>query len=252
MSDGDEKDEAAVTPEAKEAPETKAESDAPEDDSLAPVDDDVDTDLPGATPDPVAELEEKLAQAKKEAASTKERMLRVAADFENFRRRSVRELDDTRQRAKMDAVKELLPVFDNLERATSHAEGADAQSVVDGIRMVIKQFIDTLGKLGMERIEAVGQPFDPNLHESIQFEHSEEHAAGIVINEFHAGYKQGDKLLRPTLVVVSRGPKPAEQAEGDAPAEASDDSSEPAGEDAQSASEGDGGGSAEATESDAD
>lgn len=216
MTDGDQKDEATEA-EAKDAPaaeptEAKTESSAPEADSLTPVDDDADAGLPGAAADPVAELEEKLEKAKKDAASNKERMLRVAADFENFRRRSVRELDDTRQRAKMEAVKELLPVFDNLERATSHGEGADVKSVVDGIQMVIKQFVDTLGKLGMERIEAIGKPFDPNLHESIQFEHSDEHEAGIVINEFHAGYKQGDKLLRPTLVVVSRGPKPAEEA----------------------------------------
>jgi len=248
MSDGDEKDQATDAPETQDTPESaateaKAEDDAPEDDSLAPVDDDIDADLPGAPPDPLAELEEKVASAKKDAAAIKERMLRVAADFENFRRRSMRELDDTRLRAKMDAVKEMLPVFDNLERATSHAEGADAQSVVDGINMVIKQFIDTLGKLGMERIEAVGKPFDPNLHESIQFEHSDEHEAGIVINEFHAGYKQGDKLLRPTLVVVSRGPKPPEEAAADA----SDESTGDAAKDTDSDTEA----SAEPSESDA-
>ncbi len=216
MTDGDQKDEAteaeATDANAAEPTDAKTESDAPEADSLAPVEEGADAALPGAAADPVAELEEKLEKAKKDAATNKERMLRVAADFENFRRRSVRELDDTRQRAKMDAVKELLPVFDNLERATSHGEGADVKSVVDGIRMVIKQFVDTLGKLGMERIEAIGKPFDPNHHESIQFEHSDEHEAGIVINEFHAGYKQGDKLLRPALVVVSRGPKPPEEA----------------------------------------
>ncbi|MEM6790948.1 MAG: nucleotide exchange factor GrpE [Myxococcota bacterium] len=164
-------------------------------------------------------LRSKLETAEAAAAASKERMLRVAADFENFRRRSVRELDETRARAKMDAVKEMLPVFDNLERAIGHADATDdPQAVVDGIRMVIKQFIDTLGKLGVERVDAVGHPFDPNLHESIQFEHSDDHAAGIVINEFHAGYRHGDKLLRPTLVVVSRGPQPVEAATGGAPA----------------------------------
>jgi len=240
MSDGEHDKDA---PEAKDAPENEAEAkpegETPEDDGIAPVQGDAEASLPA---DPMAELEEKLASAKKDTANTKERMLRVAADFENFRRRSVRELDETRARAKMDAVKELLPVFDNLERAIGHADGSDPTSIADGIRMVIKQFVDTLGKLGMERIDAVGKSFDPNLHESIQFEHSEEHAAGIVVSEFHAGYKQGDKLLRPALVVVSRGPKPPEEASAEEASKAAE------GEAAPEVAEGDAGSAATADE----
>ena len=82
--------------------------------------------------------------------------------------------DDARKRGVQHAVRELLPVFDNLERATTHiGPEADAKSMADGLRMVLKQFIDVIAKVGVERVEAVGSPFDPNVHESIQYEHSE-------------------------------------------------------------------------------
>lgn len=168
-------------------------------------------------------LEEKLELANNEKKALKERMLRVAADFENFRKRSSRELDDTRKRSRQDAVKELLPVFDNLERATAHADQApDVATIAEGVRMVHKQFLDTLGKLGIERIDASGEPFDPSIHESIQYEHSDEHAAGLVINALQPGYRMGKQLLRPALVVVSRGPAAAEKPEGAGAAEADD------------------------------
>lgn len=156
--------------------------------------------------------EEKLTQAleaaKAEAASNRERMLRVAADFENFRRRSTRELSDARKQSTREAVKQLLPVFDNLERATAHADAtADAANLVNGLKMVHKQFIDTVGKIGVERVEAAGQPFDPTLHESIQYEPSDEVPAGHVLKELQPGYRMGEILLRPALVVVSKGPE---------------------------------------------
>ena len=78
--------------------------------------------------------------------------------------------------------------------------------------MVHKQFLDVLGKIGIERVAAVGEGFDPNVHESIQYEHSEEHAAGVVMTELQPGYRMGKMLLRPALVVVSRGPAANEEA----------------------------------------
>ena len=153
-------------------------------------------------PDPVAE-------AKAEAAKLKEQLLRTAADFDNFRKRTRRELTDAEIRGREDLLKDMLPVFDNLERAMQHADSAtDVQALADGIRMVSRQFLDTLGKLGIERVVAVGSPFDPSLHEAIQQLESADHAAGVVLADVQAGYRQGDRLLRPAMVVVSKGPPP--------------------------------------------
>ena len=171
-----------------------------------------------APPEPeVPSLEEQLAASKDATAKMKEKMLRIAADFENFRRRSSREVEDSRQRGTQGAIKDLLPVFDNLERATAHVDDSTSvESMVKGLEMVHKQFLDVLGKIGIERVPAVGEGFDPNVHESIQYEHSDEHAAGVVMTELQPGYRMGKMLLRPALVVVSRGPAAAEtDASGD-------------------------------------
>jgi molecular chaperone GrpE len=178
--------------------------------------------LPSESATAEPSLEEQLEKAREDAKTTRERMLRVAADFENFRKRTGRELEEVRRRATQDAVKTLLPVFDNLERATTHLDDTtDARSMAEGIQMVHRQFIDTLSKLGIERVPALGLPFDPMVHESIQYEHSEEHAAGSVMTELQPGYRTGDMLLRPALVVVSRGPLPMPSVEPTGPASAS-------------------------------
>lgn len=163
-------------------------------------------------PDPVAE-------AKAEAAKLKEQLLRTAADFDNFRKRTRRELADAEIRGREDLLKDMLPVFDNLERAMQHADSAtDVQALADGIRMVSRQFLDTLGKLGIERVTAVGVPFDPSVHEAIQQLESPDQPAGVVLAEVQAGYRQGERLLRPAMVVVSKGPAaPAAAAEPEEP-----------------------------------
>lgn len=154
---------------------------------------------PAPAPDP-------LAEAKAEAAKLRDQLLRTAADFDNFRKRSRREISDAETRAREDVLKDLLPVFDNLDRAMAHADTAtDVQALADGLRMVSKQFLDTLGKLGIERVKALGEPFDPSVHEAIQHLESAEHPAGVVLAEVQPGYRQGERLLRPALVVVSRG-----------------------------------------------
>jgi molecular chaperone GrpE len=181
----------------------------------------------------LAEAAEALATSKQNTAKMKEKMLRIAADFENFRRRSGREVEESRQRGMMGAVKDLLPVFDNLERATSQVdETADVQSMIDGLNLVHKQFIDVLGKIGIERVASIGSGFDPNVHESIQYEHSEEHEAGVVMTELQPGYRMGSMLLRPAMVVVSRGPAPAAEAPS-----TEDEPSEEPGEDAPAEAE---------------
>ncbi len=146
-----------------------------------------------------------LEASKAEVAKLRDQLLRTAADFDNFRKRSRRELADMEKRAREDLIKELLPVFDNLERATAHAETAtDVKALADGIGLVKRQFLDTLSKIGIERIKAQGLPFDPAFHEAVQQFETADHAPGTVIHEVQAGYMQGDKLVRPAIVVVAK------------------------------------------------
>lgn len=146
-----------------------------------------------------------LEAAKAEVAKLRDQLLRTAADFDNFRKRSRRELADMEKRAREDLIKDLLPVFDNLERATAHAETAtDVKALADGIGLVKRQFVDTLSKIGITRIEAQGKPFDPAFHEAVQQFETNEHPPGTVLHEVQSGYTQGDKLVRPAIVVVAK------------------------------------------------
>jgi molecular chaperone GrpE len=148
-----------------------------------------------------------LAAAKAEASKIRDQLLRTAADYDNFRKRTRRELEDAQRRGRESVIKDLLPVFDNLERAALHADGAqDVKAVADGLRIVLKQFNDTLDRMGVKRVPTVGSAFDPNVHEAIQHLESHEHPAGVVLNEVQPGYSMGDRLVRAALVVVSKGP----------------------------------------------
>ncbi len=142
-----------------------------------------------------------------EIARVRDQLLRTAADFDNFRKRSRREIIDADRRGREELLRDLLPIFDNLERAAAHTGSAtDVQSLADGIEMVMRQFSDTLGKLGIERIESVGKPFDPALHEAIQHMETVEHPPGSVAAEVQAGYRMGERLVRPAMVVVAKAP----------------------------------------------
>ncbi len=159
--------------------------------------------------DPAAETKDPLEVARADAARYRDQLLRTAADFDNFRKRSRRDAEDANRRGRESLLKELLPVFDNLERAVGSAETAqDAKSVAEGIRMVLRQFGSTLDRVGVKRVVSVGQPFDPGLHEAIQHVESTEHEAGTVAAEVQAGYQIGEHLVRAALVVVSKGPGP--------------------------------------------
>lgn len=142
-----------------------------------------------------------------EIARVREQLLRTAADFDNFRKRTRRELIEADHRGREELLRDLLPIFDNLERAAAHTETAtDVQSLADGIQMVMRQFLDILAKLGIERIESVGKPFDPAVHEAIQHMETPEHPPGVVAAEVQAGYRMGDRLVRPAMVVVAKAP----------------------------------------------
>lgn len=161
-----------------------------------------------------------LTVAQEEAAQFKDKLLRTLADFDNFRKRSRREVDDARRTGRDHLLKELLPVFDNLERAVEHALRAgssetDWKGLGEGISLVIRQLKDTLGRLGIERIEALGQAFDPALHEALQQLETSEHPPGTVAAEVQAGYREGDRLVRPALVVVAKAKSPTSDASSD-------------------------------------
>ncbi len=151
--------------------------------------------------------EDPLERAQAEATRLKDQLLRLAADFDNFKKRSRRELSDMAKISREEVLRDLLPVFDNLERATAHAaQATDVTALTEGIALVIRQFTDTLGKLGVERIQAVGLPFDPAVHEAVQHLETADHAPGSVAMELQAGYRSGDRILRPAMVVVAKPP----------------------------------------------
>lgn len=137
----------------------------------------------------------------------KDLALRSQAELENYRKRTAREKEDTIRYANTSLLERLLPVIDNFELGLEAAEknGSDSASILAGMRMIHKQLSDLVKDCGAKVIEAVGQPFDPNLHEAVGSEHSDEIAEGRVIRQLRSGYKLWDRLLRPSMVVVSKG-----------------------------------------------
>ena len=146
-----------------------------------------------------------LAEAQAEAAKLKDQWLRTAADYDNFRKRTRRELEDAKRNGRDDLLRAILPVFDNLERAIQSAcRATDVKAVADGLTMVQRQFVDALGREGIARVATVGQPFDPAVHEAIQQVETGDHAPGTVLAEVQPGYTQGERLLRAAMVVVAK------------------------------------------------
>ncbi len=140
-----------------------------------------------------------------ELARVRDRLLRTAADFDNFRKRTRRDIADAERRVQEQLLSALLPTFDNLERASTHAGAApDVKALAEGLEMVLRQFQDALAGLGIERIATVGKAFDPAEHEAVQHVHSDEIPPGAIVQELQAGYRWQGKLLRPALVVVSK------------------------------------------------
>ncbi len=149
-------------------------------------------------------------EARDELGELNERYLRLAAEFENFKRRALKERQDLHNYANENLIKQLLPVVDNLERAVGHArqeEGGDAKSLLEGIELTYRSLMQALEKLGVEGIEPVGERFDPKIHEAIRHMPSVEHEPGVVAEVFQKGYLLRDRLIRAALVAVSSGPE---------------------------------------------
>ena len=152
--------------------------------------------------------------ASNEVAQLKDRLLRLQADFENLRKRTLREKNELYARANEDILLELLPVLDHLELALQHAEEQRAgQAFVAGLRLVADQMRGVLQKFGVTPIDAVGQPFDPRWHEAVAKQITGDKPAGTVLAQTRAGYRLGQALLRPAQVVVTAAPAPAPAAE---------------------------------------
>jgi molecular chaperone GrpE len=188
-------------------PPAPAENPVPENTGPAP------TPEPAAKPGPTAE--EQLATAKKDVADAHDRYLRLAADMENLRRRTVREKDEIRQFATGRVLEDLLSVLDNLGfgLTAAKAPNADLKTLVGGISMVADQLKNVLSQHGLKEINPAGQTFDPNLHESIAAQPSADVAEGLVAQVIRIGYSLNGRLLRPASVIVSSGPAAPTQEE---------------------------------------
>ena len=155
-------------------------------------------------------LDQQLSAALAERDANFERWARTQAEFDNYRKRVQREADQNRQYQAFNILNDLLPGLDNLQRAVVAAESTrNADELIRGVTLVLKQFEDMLQKHGAVPIEAVGQPFDPNLHQAIQQIPSAEHPPMTVIAEAERGWKLHDRVLRPSKVVVSSAPPEA-------------------------------------------
>lgn len=145
----------------------------------------------------IAELEAQIEEAQ-------QRTLRLQADYDNFRRRTRQEKEDFVKYASMKLIEQLLPVVDNFERALSASRvKSDFEALAKGVEMIARQLDQVLAAEGLAAMQAVGQPFNPELHQAIMQVESEEHGEGIVVEEIQKGYTLKDKVLRPAMVKVS-------------------------------------------------
>lgn len=148
--------------------------------------------------------------AETQIAQLQEKLLRLQADFDNYRKRIAREKEDSIRFANEGLLEQLLPVIDNFELGLSAAETAtDAKSIAMGMQMVKSQLKRFLEDCGVQEINATGAVFDPNLHEAVSQEASDEVPDGTVLTQRRKGYKLRDRLLRPAVVVVAHAPAPA-------------------------------------------
>jgi molecular chaperone GrpE len=146
-------------------------------------------------PDPLEDL-------RRERDALQDRLLRTAAEFDNYRKRMDRERRELSDYTTGEVVKDLLPIMDNLERAL-HAAAHD-DPLRKGIELTYQQMLDMLRKRGVTQIEALGADFNPNFHEAVIHEESAQHREGEVMEELQRGYKVGDRLLRPSMVKVAK------------------------------------------------
>ncbi|MEC8927779.1 MAG: nucleotide exchange factor GrpE [Verrucomicrobiota bacterium] len=154
-----------------------------------------------------------LKEAEGKIAELENRLLRVTADLDNYRKRAQREKEEARQFASQGLLEKLLPVLDNFEMAKDAAKDADP-AVRDGVEMILGQLKGVLTESGVKEVDALGQQFDPALHEAVSQEETAEATEGTVVKQLRKGYRLHERLVRPASVIVAKAPteKPSEEA----------------------------------------
>lgn len=155
---------------------------------------------------PEEQLQCELNQAQSEAKEHQERYLRTLADMENLRKRTQREKEELGKFANENILKEILPVIDNLERAVEHAVAADGtEGLLEGVQMTLTQFAQVLVRFNVEAVDAMGEIFDPNLHQAMGQVESEL-PVNTVVQQMQKGYQLNGRLLRPAMVMIAKAP----------------------------------------------
>jgi molecular chaperone GrpE len=166
-------------------------------------DDSVDEEIEVSDREPT--VEERAADAESKYKEMQDRYLRLNAEFDNYKKRMMRENSDRLKYFNMELIKELLPSVDNLERAISHAgdENSDLENMIEGLQMVYKGMQEAFGKFGVSEVESIGKEFDPNCHQAVGMIESQEVPENHVAEECLKGYYLHDRIIRPTMVRVS-------------------------------------------------
>jgi molecular chaperone GrpE len=193
--------------EAKETTKEEAVIEQKEDDSKSAA--------PSISEEEIAQLLIDLSDAQERSAKLSdekkliyEQLMRRQAEFENFRKRVDRERSDVHLQARSNVVVEMLPVLDNLERALESAPKGEAgeavcENILTGVKLIHRQFLDVLIGLGLSPVKALGEPFDPHMHEAVTTEANNDLPENTIVAELQKGYKLGEKLLRPAMVKVA-------------------------------------------------
>lgn len=150
--------------------------------------------------DRINELEATVDKKTAELAEQNDKYMRMAAEYDNFRKRSAKEKDGIYADAYADALSSILPIIDNLERAVGYT---DAEQVLKGVEMILKSSDEVLSKMGVEAFGAPGDAFDPNIHNAVMTVDDEERKEGEIVSVFQKGYKKGDKIIRYAMVTVA-------------------------------------------------
>lgn len=155
--------------------------------------------------DELALAYEKIAQLEAKLAETENRLLRLHADFDNYRRRVRLDMEAAEKYRAQNLVADLLPILDNFERALQvQVEDEKAKSLLQGMEMVYRSLIEALKKEGVEAIESVGKPFDPHVHQAVMQVDDQNYEPNTVVEEFQKGYKLKDRVIRPAMVKVNQ------------------------------------------------
>lgn len=156
--------------------------------------------------DPMKELQKILAAKENDFTALSDKYLRLAAEYDNFRKRSQKEKEALYTDSVALVIKELIPVLDNLDRAelaASESDHADVRKIAEGIAMIQKQVSQSLTRLGVSKIETIGQPFNPEMHEAVMHVEDESVGPSIIVAELQAGYRRDDRVIRHSMVKVA-------------------------------------------------